>query len=509
MILKQLYSKKGKKPLKQKGGDPDDYDTGTAVLKYGALIFAFISVCCVIIYLLMNPSTIASNFSKYFFIVLFVLIMIFTVVLNIGEDQESTTLFFKITFGFLTIGYLVYLFSVLGSKIPSMDLYISYGLYALIGFIGLAIGYRLFMKYLSKLTGWYGFLAQLIFYIPCMMYDALYWTLDQFKLTPMVVYFLILIEFILILVYFYLPYLVTKAVMDPTKSTLLVNNPIPLNKGKQTLTTADKIMIPNESNSFRQNYAISMWVYTNPKNAANLAYTKESEIFNYGFTSYTLKITEANSESTVHILKPEQVQSVIKDPASGRVMLTDMSGHSFPILPDVKKIPYQVVKPMIRYYSGGGSDKRDVHEERDKFIFYFSEYPPSQKIYDPSFNYPMDKNEYDLDSKTFYEIEIPHQKWNQIVMNYNRNVVDIFINGNLERSFKMNDGIMPQYNALDSITVGDDNGIEGAVCNVVYYHHPLNAEDVANSYNLFMNFNPPINKDVIDPYQNTPGSTSN
>jgi hypothetical protein len=390
-----------------------------------------------------------------------------------------------------------------------MDLYISYGLYALIGFIGLAIGYRLFMKYLSKLTGWYGFLAQLIFYIPCMMYDALYWTLDQFKLTPMVVYFLIIIEVILILVYFYLPYLVTKAITDPTKSTLLANNPILLNKGKQTLTTADKIMIPNEANSFRRNYAISMWVYTNPKNAANLAYTKEAEIFNYGFTSYTLEITESNPQSTVHILKPEQVQSVIKDPASGQVILTDMSGNSFPILNNVKKIPYQVVKPMIRYYSGGGPDKRDIHEERDKFIFYFSEYPPTQDVFDPSFDYPMDQNKYNSDSKTFYEIEIPHQKWNQIVMNYNRNIVDIFINGNLERSFKMNDGIMPEYSALDSITVGDDNGIEGAVCNVVYYHHPLNSEEVANSYNLFMNFNPPINKDVIDPYKGTNDSLKN
>jgi hypothetical protein len=196
---------KNRKPLiKQKGGDFDDYDTGTAVLKYGALIFAFISVCCVIIYALSNQYTIDTNFSKYFFIVMFVLIMIFAVTLNIGEDPESTTLFFKIAFGFIIIGYLVYLFSIIGNKIPSMNLYISYGLYVLIGVIILVIGYRLFMKYLSKLTGWYGFIAQLIFYIPCMLYDALYWTLDQFKLTPLIVYFLIAIEVILILVYFYL-----------------------------------------------------------------------------------------------------------------------------------------------------------------------------------------------------------------------------------------------------------------------------------------------------------------
>jgi hypothetical protein len=220
-----------------------------------------------------------------------------------------------------------------------------------------------------------------------------------------------------------------------------------------------------------------------------------------------LEISEDNAQNTIHILDPKQVQSVLKDPTSGRVMLTDISGNSFPIVNNVKKIPYQVVKPMIRYYSGGGPDKRDVHEERDKYIFYFSEYPPSQDVYDPSFNYPPGKKEYDLDSKTFYEIEIPHQKWNQIVMNYNRNVVDIFVNGNLERSFKMNESVMPEYSGLDSITVGDDIGVDGAVCNVVYHHHPLNAQDVANSYNLFMNYNPPINKEVLDPYQATPGGS--
>ena len=497
--------KKNKKLIKQKGGDFDDYDTGTSVLKYGALTFAFVYVCFVIIYALTNQSTIDSNFSSYFFIVMFLLLMIFAVILNIGEDPESTTLFFKIAFGFLVLGYLVYLVSIVGNKIPSMNLYISYGVYVLIGIILLTIGYRLFMKYLSKLTGWYGFIAQLIFYIPCMLYDALYWTLDQFKLTPHIVYFLIAIEVILILVYYYLPYLVTKAVTDPTKSDLLANNPVLLNKGKQTLITADKIMIPNQANSFRQNYAISMWVYINPQNPSKEAYTKEAEIFNYGFTSYTLKVTENNDKKTVHILKPEQVQSVLKDPESGEVMLTDMSGNKFPILNDVTKIPYQVVKPMIRYYSGGGSDKKDIHEERDKFIFYFSEYPPSQDVFDPCFNYPLGQEQYDLDSKTFYEIEIPHQKWNQIVMNYNRNIVDIFINGNLERSFKMNESIMPEYSVLDSITVGDDVGVDGAVCNVVYYHHPLNAQDVANSYNLFMNFNPPINKNVVDPYSETDG----
>jgi hypothetical protein len=60
---------------------------------------------------------------------------------------------------------------------------------------------------------------------------------------------------------------------------------------------------------------------------------------------------------------------------------------------------------------------------------------------------------------------------------------------------------LTNYSELDSINIGDDNGLEGAICNVVYYHHPLNAQDVANSYNLFMGNNPPINRNIEDPYK--------
>jgi hypothetical protein len=34
------------------------------------------------------------------------------------------------------------------------------------------------------------------------------------------------------------------------------------------------------------------------------------------------------------------------------------------------------------------------------------------------------------------------------------------------------------------ITVGDDNGVEGAIKNVVYYHHPLSQDEIINVYNL-------------------------
>ena len=38
---------------------------------------------------------------------------------------------------------------------------------------------------------------------------------------------------------------------------------------------------------------------------------------------------------------------------------------------------------------------------------------------------------------------------------------------------------MPTYNDLDNITIGDENGLDGAICNVTYYKHSLTADQIA------------------------------
>jgi hypothetical protein len=84
------------------------------------------------------------------------------------------------------------------------------------------------------------------------------------------------------------------------------------------------------------------------------------------------------------------------------------------------------------------------------------------------------------------------QKWNYFVFNYNANVVDLFINGALAKTFSLN--AVPQYNTDDTITVGSTNGVKGAICNIVYYKSSLTNDQIVNSYNILMNKNPPVNK---------------
>ena len=83
------------------------------------------------------------------------------------------------------------------------------------------------------------------------------------------------------------------------------------------------------------------------------------------------------------------------------------------------------------------------------------------------------------------------QKWNNIIINYNGGVLDIFLNGELVKS---NVGVVPYY-TIDNLTIGEQNGIKGGICNVVYFRHSLTASNIYLIYNLVKNKTPPITND--------------
>jgi len=80
------------------------------------------------------------------------------------------------------------------------------------------------------------------------------------------------------------------------------------------------------------------------------------------------------------------------------------------------------------------------------------------------------------------------QKWNNIIINYDGSIIDIFINGKLEKSFKE---IIP-YLKTDNITVGAENGIHAGICNIIYFDTSLSLEKIGYIYNSVRMLNPPI-----------------
>ena len=92
-----------------------------------------------------------------------------------------------------------------------------------------------------------------------------------------------------------------------------------------------------------------------------------------------------------------------------------------------------------------------------------------------------------------FDMLIESQKWNNIVFNYNHNRIDLFINGDLVKTyiFEANNEPIRDYDK-DLFKIGGDN-IDGAICNINYYKKPLTKYQITSFYNLLNGRNPPIN----------------
>lgn len=112
-------------------------------------------------------------------------------------------------------------------------------------------------------------------------------------------------------------------------------------------------------------------------------------------------------------------------------------------------------------------------------------------------------NVYYSGSKPTHTLDLPLQKWNNIVFNYLSTSVDVFVNGELTLSHNFSEDL-PIYDDDDDISVGDtanhmntnvilkNDGIYGSICNIVYYKIPLTKREIVRNYNMLSVNNPPI-----------------
>jgi hypothetical protein len=91
------------------------------------------------------------------------------------------------------------------------------------------------------------------------------------------------------------------------------------------------------------------------------------------------------------------------------------------------------------------------------------------------------------------------QKWNNIIIQFNGGTLDIFLNGELVKS---SIEVIPYMN-LDTLTIGSDGGVNGGICNVVYYKNPLTITNIYYIYKNVKDKNPPViqktNNTIIPP----------
>lgn len=85
---------------------------------------------------------------------------------------------------------------------------------------------------------------------------------------------------------------------------------------------------------------------------------------------------------------------------------------------------------------------------------------------------------------TIYKTKnIKYQKWMFITINYQDNIIDVFIDGKLVGSKKN----VPPYFGDDKITIGEDNGIHGSIKDIYYYDTPRPASNIEFVHDLTIN----------------------
>lgn len=80
------------------------------------------------------------------------------------------------------------------------------------------------------------------------------------------------------------------------------------------------------------------------------------------------------------------------------------------------------------------------------------------------------------------------QKWNNIVINYSGGTLDIFLNNKLIKSIS---GVVP-YMTLDTLTIGENDGYIGGLCNLIYFNRPLTSAEMFYLYNTSKFLDPPV-----------------
>lgn len=126
--------------------------------------------------------------------------------------------------------------------------------------------------------------------------------------------------------------------------------------------------------------------------------------------------------------------------------------------------------------------------------------------YEPVIGYDAKKNELIIKSKKanhmratnkkqknllrdiYVENKFKLQKWHNLVINYVGGTIDVFLNGELVTSEKR----MVPFKTFNSMIAGQDDGISGGICNVIYYPSYISKTKIKSNYTYLKNKNPPV-----------------
>lgn len=274
-----------------------DWESITGIVTNNLAIFAiFIYLITISFFLNDKPSIDSSLFYGLLIIGPLLISVFYSFSGNIFESATNILVSAKDNFSGATVlkilAAIAVLYGLSQLSISSLGIQaLAYGgtiIGILIGIVALAIAAKINRARIYNMTGLSGFIANFIFFIPCLLSDFVEYMYGDFATTPKVVYILFVFELILILLYLYLPKLLKK--MAEREGNIIIDKPIRINY-KNDATNYIDMQTNNESVALsaitrtainvRDKFALSMWVYVIPMPPNHAPYNTEANIFNF------------------------------------------------------------------------------------------------------------------------------------------------------------------------------------------------------------------------------------
>tara|TARA_B000000557_G_scaffold264783_1_gene271770 strand:- start:4178 stop:5929 length:1752 start_codon:yes stop_codon:yes gene_type:complete len=386
-------------------------------------------------------------------------------------------------------------------------------------------------------------LFNFLFYIPCKITEVFDYIHKQINITPSVTWTILLIELLVIVFGFLLPKLLThfleKKGMILLKEPIYINQKILLASAEDLEPKTEKSYFSfNPKKEHEYNYAISAWVRVNPQpptgivktgyepcnqlyvsgagnsnvnqtmkrkyKQLNGVYKLVSNANDGGFPVYKNRngctatkvrnewIIKANFwDSNIKLTAKSFGANDMRPPRSGwKEQNYDLKSREKEARKNsklVKSIPSAARVVCISSSNELDCDRTNTCETINTRIDGYLPVITYGGMPDIVYNPKKNKLEVRIEKangekRIVYQMsDVPLQKWNHIVMNFNSGTLDLFINNKL---------VVSKPNLLTlmkprPLIAGSDNGFEGGIRNVAYFSHTLTKQEISLFYNNY------------------------
>jgi Concanavalin A-like lectin/glucanases superfamily len=274
----------------------DSPEYRSCVFKYGLLYGFILTIFVGILSTAKDPSFLTSKTYIYSVVIILSLIAIIYYVIPFSSSSGDNKIIPIVSIGSIItfIGCLIYFYTTTNSPTVIFTSYLLNAIIFLSIISALAIFFYLFSNYLKSSTGFVGFLIYFIFYIPCLLIDFAKYIINEFKMTTNVVYVLFILEIVLILLYIYVPQIISYMIVSDGTVLLpgshFLDKETILSDSRPFRMTDVELkkrgITPNfdisDMSRYRKEYCLSMWIYINAQLNNTQSYGKEVPIFCYG-----------------------------------------------------------------------------------------------------------------------------------------------------------------------------------------------------------------------------------